>query len=123
MGPCSLGNRSNDCIMVYKKNMETKGTIAIILQRARPAQAFQRRAGFVHGKGLLASHPYQNKKNGVKQVFSISRKRGKNKQTKIKHEEKMCRCSDLKEGGWVNEEELELLSYEQRFDLVGSTET
>lgn len=58
-GPCSLGNRSNYCIIVYKKNMKTNGTIAVILQGACPAQASQRRAGFVHGRELLASHPYQ----------------------------------------------------------------
>lgn len=37
--------------------------------------------------------------------------------------EKLCRRSHPKEGGWVNEQELELLSYEKRFDLVGLTET
>lgn len=56
---CSLGNWSNYYIIVYKKNMKTNGTIAIISHRACPAQASQRRAGFVHGRELVASHPYQ----------------------------------------------------------------
>jgi len=40
----------------------------------------------------------------------------------MKREKRFGR-SHPKKGGWVNEHELELLSYEQRFDLVGSTET
>ena len=56
---CSLGNQSNYYILVYKKNMKTNGAITIIFQRARPARALQRRAGFVCRRELLTSYSYQ----------------------------------------------------------------
>lgn len=88
----------------------------------------------------------KNEQNKDKQVFSVSRKKKKEEgklgrkrgkmilylqynhgdeqqTTQDKAWKETWRGSHPKEGGWADQQELELLSYEQRFDLVGSTET